>query len=108
MQKTAYEMRISDWSSDVCSSDLQRLHKLRALFAQQLPPTLRMVAQFHIRTAAELLRKRDAIVAGGGEGLVLHRGSSHYRAERNDDQLGERRVGQECVSTCSSRWSPYP
>src|SRR3546814_9971566 len=23
-QKTAYEMRISDWSSDVCSSDLQR------------------------------------------------------------------------------------
>src|SRR3546814_698788 len=35
----------------------QRLHKLRALFAQQLPPTLRMVAQFHIRTAAELDRK---------------------------------------------------
>src|SRR3546814_9678882 len=24
MQKTAYEMRISDWSSDVCSSDLHR------------------------------------------------------------------------------------
>src|SRR3546814_5482258 len=65
----------------------QRLHKLRALFAQQLPPTLRMVAQFHIRTAAELLRKRDAIVAGGGEGLVLHLGSSHYRAEPYDDLL---------------------
>src|SRR3546814_978473 len=29
-QKTAYEMRISDWSSDVCSSDLQRLAPLRA------------------------------------------------------------------------------
>src|SRR3546814_18776343 len=26
-QKTAYEMRISDWSSDVCSSDLERLHE---------------------------------------------------------------------------------
>src|SRR3546814_5486961 len=28
-QKTAYEMRISDWSSDVCSSDLERLHNTR-------------------------------------------------------------------------------
>src|SRR3546814_10170607 len=28
-QKTAYEMRISDWSSDVCSSDLQRKFRLR-------------------------------------------------------------------------------
>src|SRR3546814_5597825 len=30
-QKTAYEMRISDWSSDVCSSDLHRLHRARHL-----------------------------------------------------------------------------
>src|SRR3546814_11714117 len=28
-QKTAYEMRISDWSSDVCSSDLRRLPQKR-------------------------------------------------------------------------------
>src|SRR3546814_4944622 len=28
-QKTAYEMRISDWSSDVCSSDLLRLQRIR-------------------------------------------------------------------------------
>src|SRR3546814_4845306 len=30
MQKTAYEMRISDWSSDVCSSDLERLSSCHA------------------------------------------------------------------------------
>src|SRR3546814_3957143 len=33
-QKTAYEMRISDWSSDVCSSDLQALHPA---FAADVP-----------------------------------------------------------------------
>src|SRR3546814_11223870 len=27
-QKTAYEMRISDWSSDVCSSDLRRIFRV--------------------------------------------------------------------------------
>src|SRR3546814_8659626 len=34
-QKTAYEMRISDWSSDVCSSDLQIARRLRILLAGQ-------------------------------------------------------------------------
>src|SRR3546814_2909573 len=33
-QKTAYEMRISDWSSDVCSSDLDRLHRLTPFFVR--------------------------------------------------------------------------
>src|SRR3546814_9776208 len=32
-QKTAYEMRISDWSSDVCSSDLAAINDLKAEFA---------------------------------------------------------------------------
>lgn len=65
----------------------QRLQKLRALFAQHVPATLRMVEQFHVSSAAALLKKRDAIVAAGGEGLVLHRGNSLYRAARNDDLL---------------------
>src|SRR3546814_6372571 len=83
-QKTAYEMRISDWSSDVCSSDL--LHTLRggghAFGLQQL----------------------------GHAGAVI---DVHLAAERFDvEGLGisrseERRVGTECVSTCRSRWSPY-
>src|SRR3546814_5521771 len=48
-QKTAYEMRISDWSSDVCSSDLERVHdianyirkgKLWEAFTAPAPPVL--------------------------------------------------------------------
>src|SRR3546814_7413594 len=48
-QKTAYEMRISDWSSDVCSSDLQR--------QSSAPPGKRMTDSFH---------HYDVIVIGGG------------------------------------------
>src|SRR3546814_9862226 len=36
MVKTAYEMRISDWSSDVCSSDLQGDDMTRALAVQRI------------------------------------------------------------------------
>src|SRR3546814_3693343 len=79
-QKTAYEMRISDWSSDVCSSDLsgcwQRARLGLGLIAMGLP--LGAVAQ----TALQVKEQRT------------------LRSE-------ERRVGKECVSTCRSRWSPY-
>src|SRR3546814_7977629 len=71
-QKTAYEMRISDWSSDLCSSDLLFRRPLRAMRQSR-----------HLRRAAETVRR--------------HAGRSE-----------ERRVGKECVSTCRSRWSPYP
>src|SRR3546814_5448316 len=83
-QKTAYEMRISDWSSDVCSSDLK--------------PALRLA--HHLRgdpgAAAEAGRARDP---GRQSGQVPRLGGG-IRSE-------ERRVGKECVSTCRSRWSPY-
>src|SRR3546814_2576571 len=88
-QKTAYEMRISDWSSDVCSSDL---------------------------AAAELRSGDGSAVHGGGarDGRPVRRtergtlgiggpwpgAAAPFRSE-------ERRVGKECVSTCRSRWSPY-
>jgi DNA ligase-1 len=65
-----------------------RLAALRALFAGgALPATLRLVEQVHVASPAALRARRDAIVAAGGEGLVLHRGSAPYRAERNDDLL---------------------
>src|SRR3546814_1233297 len=76
-QKTAYEMRISDWSSDVCSSDLFCHFPL-----------------FHF-------------VAGkDNQSLWIIPCECHWHefmAERSE----ERRVGKECVSTCRSRWSPY-
>src|SRR3546814_5440522 len=78
-QKTAYEMRISDWSSDVCSSDL--FSPLR--FSSRLPPCM------HMSTSMEATPPRQP------------RSWERYRRSE------ERRVGKECVSTCRSRWSPY-
>src|SRR3546814_7854120 len=78
-QKTAYEMRISDWSSDVCSSDL-------------VP-----VRSPHVRLT--LAPDGIDILA-----LGVYRRSPQESAESRSE---ERRVGKECVSTCRSRWSPY-
>src|SRR3546814_8385409 len=86
-QKTAYELRISDWSSDVCSSDLIPL--------ETLSQTAGDVAghQHHL-----VLKLVEELVQGdGGNAVSL---SELTRSE-------ERRVGKECVSTCRSRWSPY-
>src|SRR3546814_3584240 len=96
--KTAYEMRISDWSSDVCSSDLDRSHRRRR---QRLrgarrrgagPPRPRLRPH-------DAPRRRGARRGGGGR-----RSAAGGRSVRRSE---ERRVGKECVSTCRSRWSPY-
>src|SRR3546814_2387289 len=86
-QKTAYEMRISDWSSDVCSSDL----RLRL----NLPVTRAFI---------------DACVEAGIPENGDYNGASIEGAsplQFNTRRSEERRVGKECVSTCRSRWSPY-
>src|SRR3546814_16662785 len=79
-------MRISDWSSDVCSSDLCQAYQ--------------HVRRAVIRMTVGQGRRRHQI---GTE--LTDRGSQcrHRRAVRSE----ERRVGKECVSTCRSRWSPY-
>src|SRR3546814_1273385 len=82
-QKTAYEMRISDWSSDVCSSDLD--HDQQRL--QQCPGQ---------SDEGLLVADRDIPPRQDKEQLAV-------APERSE----ERRVGKECVSTCRSRWSPY-
>src|SRR3546814_9171604 len=81
-QKTAYDMRISDWSSDVCSSDLT-----------VNPATGEALKTFPTLSDAEL----DAAVA------AAHGAYAGWRQTRSE----ERRVGKACVSTCRSRWSPY-
>src|SRR3546814_13011691 len=100
-------MRISDWSSDVCSSDLGA----QAIFAD--------------------LVRRHIDVVGAGEIIGLRVAEEteavgeHFDGARSDDLLAlfgefledrehqillarseERRVGKECVSSCRSRWSP--
>src|SRR3546814_1050345 len=86
-QKTAYEMRISDWSSDVCSSDLEFLSDDPELAAASasMDVTIRDVRKPRAKKDLRLFTGRITEVT---------------RSE-------ERRVGKECVSTCRSRWSPY-
>src|SRR3546814_17092150 len=82
-QKTAYEMRISDWSSDVCSSDLY------------------VVGGYMRFKTAEIAPAVDRVIGEQLAGLAKALGGAlPVRSE-------ERRVGKECVSTCRSRWSPY-
>src|SRR3546814_1268580 len=88
-QKTAYEMRISDWSSDVCSSDLHR-----DLIGAWPPRGTRSVPE---STACCQHQSRSTVACQQFSDFCA--GSSN-RSE-------ERRVGKECVSTCRSRWSPY-
>src|SRR3546814_5537806 len=89
-QKTAYEMRISDWSSDVCSSDLGKNVLL-------LKPGKHVGGMVSGGLGATDVGNAGAI--GGYSREFFDRVQAH-RSE-------ERRVGKECVSTCRSRWSPY-
>src|SRR3546814_1389775 len=86
-QKTAYEMRISDWSSDVCSSDPDAL-----------------VVSVHSWKGIAIITAAVGIMVGAmdlsGVGIKFSEFILDLRSE-------ERRVGKECVSTCRSRWSPY-
>src|SRR3546814_5015072 len=93
-QKTAYEMRISDWSSDVCSSDLRivELHNMPLGDARGGEGDIGGVSFGHRRHDQGMIRPfHDPCVV---------------RIQR-EPRSEERRVGKECVSTCRSRWSPY-
>src|SRR3546814_10958814 len=92
-------MRISDWSSDVCSSDLIGCE----FFAIR-----------QIRSArggsADPHGDRDPVAEADAFGF-LHRALDRQKiapvAREKRGRSEERRVGKECVSTCRSRWSPY-
>src|SRR3546814_10218109 len=91
-QKTAYEMRISDWSSDVCSSDLRCITALED-------------AGFNLRDLLAWTRPRATHRAQRLSIVFDRRGDRAMAARWSRSE--ERRVGKECVSTCRSRWSPY-
>src|SRR3546814_13476677 len=89
-------MRISDWSSDVCSSDLSANIAV-------MPHT--EVARVAGASALESLTLRNNR-AGTEETRPAHGLFVFIGAGPRTDRSEERRVGTECVSTCSSRWSP--
>src|SRR3546814_20885194 len=97
-------MRISDWSSDVCSSDLT--FRVLGSSARTLPPHWADTVLLHAKE-----RIRIAFVAGEPGDWMFH---CHIVEHQETGMMGylrvsrseERRVGEECVSTCRYRWSP--
>src|SRR3546814_20028288 len=108
-------MRISDWSSDVCSSDLTGHVRRRRSVRQHLQRLLRLVP---IMVPVEDQRMRltfcqcwpqivgnNACPLGGRQ---AHAGVVSWLEGRLILQSSEeRRVGQECVSPCRSGWERY-
>src|SRR3546814_12109361 len=102
-------MRISDWISDVCSSDLGEqldLHPVARLEEQDRAPAERLEAVRIFDAGADIVDPAVlvAIIAGDAQpDLVLHQRQVDHRIIARSE---ERRVGKECVSTCRSRWWP--
>src|SRR3546814_13741826 len=111
-------MRISDWSSDVCSSDLIDRNMVAAVIAAEdgkfcshdgfdteaiENAMARNAKGGRLRggsTISQQTAKNVFLWQGEGWSRYLRKGLEVWRSE-------ERRVGKECVSTCRSRWSPY-
>src|SRR3546814_4402663 len=101
-QKTAYEIRISDWSSDVCSSDLlhaemigEDLHDLIAFVMAQQTMIDEHAGQLRADRLVQQRRDHRRIDTAG-------KPEQHVAVA---DRSEERRVGQEWVNTCRSQWS---
>src|SRR3546814_17679301 len=87
-------MRISDWSSDVCSSDL--------VFVPWTTQHSSLTKRLLKKNAAEFSSLQNAPRSNPSKNV-----SNSNRTESETGRSEERRVGKECVSTCRSRWSPY-
>src|SRR3546814_12554658 len=113
---TAYDVRISDWSSDVCSSDL--LMYGRTFEVPKLDDFVLPIGRARIMKPGKDVTLVSYSI---GVGIALEAAEKLADEEGIDAEVidlrtlrpldkkrsEERRVGKECVSTCSSRWSPY-
>src|SRR3546814_12282125 len=98
-------MRISDWSSDVCSSDLFRAlgndaQRIADLVSSKYSRAATQEGSF----ASDRPSNSFSASAGPRPGTAKLAFSSGLNTEVRSE---ERRVGKQCVSTCRSRWSPY-
>src|SRR3546814_16631871 len=96
-------MRISDWSSDVCSSDLPPAGSAgqRGRVAVGVPAMMPIIllkahVKGYTKKDGRYVKPHETKAPGAKQKLK----APQLRSE-------ERRVGKECVSTCRSRWSPY-
>src|SRR3546814_15288657 len=109
-------MRISDWSSDVCSSDLAGSH----IDVNMSNGLVRQYSLCNVpgeRDRYLIAVLRDPNTRGGsafmhdcvqqGDNITISQPRNLFELERDARRRSEaRRVGKECVSTCRSRWSP--
>src|SRR3546814_16545626 len=100
-------MRIRDWSSDVCSSDLLPA-EIHPWVEKNVIPYLRFVPPGvdHQLNRVEAAQHLEAYLAHDRDPLIIADWPddlAHFCALRSE----VRRVGQECVSTCRSRWAQY-
>src|SRR3546814_12167647 len=108
-------MRISDWSSDVCSSDLAvsskpafYLNRVRALLMTTLFFNANLFMHIRDLLKADGLHWSPRAWGRLFRYLWIYPGSLRKAIPAYLDWSSEeRRVGKECVSPCSSRWSPY-
>src|SRR3546814_5469470 len=94
-QKTAYEMRISDWSSDVCSSDLADID------GTMRDPKTGVVEAYSVNYLKTEWTAIDPEIGASLEWLGTKLKGQFGVQSRSE----ERRVGKECVRTCRYRWS---
>src|SRR3546814_18601594 len=115
-------MRISDWSSDVCSSDLDEIeHRRRQVMADRIAENFDVDHEIVMNQAEPgfgfdraICHETHAIIlsvckSGGLAAAMVGIGFLDPDAEglpHGEIRSEERRVGQECVSTCRYRWSP--
>src|SRR3546814_15815546 len=110
-------MRISDWSSDVCSSDLQWSYRVRSAARMATPRQASELVRHDARAAARLRRVHEhglwprtrpaehdrRFAAHDDLSESVHRGNPDLRARSE-----ERRIGTECFNSFRSRWVPEP
>src|SRR3546814_20310965 len=100
-------MRISDWSSDVCSSDLTEIAED---YVELIADLIRTTGEARAVDIARRLAVTQTTVLKTisrlrRDGLVTAR---PYRPIFLTERSEERRVGERCGSPGSSRWAPYP
>src|SRR3546814_12748515 len=102
-------MRISDWSSDVCSSDLGKtlLGGIDGVRQTQAEYQQMVQAKNRAQAAVQNLANSDGSKKRVSAASLLARADSIMQSRDRTTRSEERRVGKECVSTCRSRWSPY-
>src|SRR3546814_12383376 len=110
-------MRISDWSSDVCSSDLWKAGRAWVAIEPSTPPEW-VAALLALAACALAVLPADAVEVSAFDcpTIVLPACPSSQTGRSRDAapspteiayRSAARRVGKDCVSTCRSRWSPF-